>query len=372
MFLVFLHLFMQRDITHALPCDKKVAKKNRTPIEVLETMPEWIYVISNMGVRHCQGYCIGPGLRARVGPKCHDRGPDRNRIFDANADDGYLLGYSRVTLKPSRMDPSRQYHIDYVNLPYYIIPHCPRYNSGRSLIELTQEKHVPKVIALSEQSNPQIEDVVGPPGPSNTEETQENQNEQINHQLIKETSRNNTETLVPITESLVLEVIQSHQASTSSHHAPQDRWSKDQYIELVNIIGDPCEGMITRSIAAKLIVASSCECLFADFLSTKLDLAGKPVNETLYRGMIGSLVYLTVTRPDIQFSTVLCARYQSNPKESHLIAVKRILRYPKGTPSFGIYYQKCSGFDLKGYSNYAGCNMERKAPQVPAKYLVEN
>ncbi|GKF55009.1 hypothetical protein Tco_0165349, partial [Tanacetum coccineum] len=56
------------------------------------------------------------------------------------------------------------------------------------------------------------------------------------------------------------------------------------------------------------------------------DLAGKPVNETSYRGMIGSLMYLTATRPDIQFSTVLCARYQSNPKESHLTTVKRILR----------------------------------------------
>ncbi|GKC75404.1 retrovirus-related pol polyprotein from transposon TNT 1-94 [Tanacetum coccineum] len=56
------------------------------------------------------------------------------------------------------------------------------------------------------------------------------------------------------------------------------------------------------------------------------DLVGKPVNETLYRGMIRSLMYLTLTRPDIQFLTFLCARYQSNPKESHLIDVKRILR----------------------------------------------
>ncbi|GKC15691.1 retrovirus-related pol polyprotein from transposon TNT 1-94, partial [Tanacetum coccineum] len=55
-----------------------------------------------------------------------------------------------------------------------------------------------------------------------------------------------------------------------------------------------------------------------------LDLASKPVNETSYRGMIGSLMYLTTTRLDIQFSIVLCARYQSNPKESHLTAMKRI------------------------------------------------
>ncbi|GJS47068.1 hypothetical protein Tco_0597189 [Tanacetum coccineum] len=56
------------------------------------------------------------------------------------------------------------------------------------------------------------------------------------------------------------------------------------------------------------------------------DLSGKAVNETQYRGMIGSLMYLTASRLDIQFSTCLCARYQANPKESHLIAVKRIFR----------------------------------------------
>ncbi|GJW72354.1 hypothetical protein Tco_0129271 [Tanacetum coccineum] len=56
------------------------------------------------------------------------------------------------------------------------------------------------------------------------------------------------------------------------------------------------------------------------------DLSGKAVNETPYRGMIGSLMYLTASRPEIKFSTCLCARYQANPKESHLIAIKRIFR----------------------------------------------
>ncbi|GJS89811.1 hypothetical protein Tco_0772447 [Tanacetum coccineum] len=56
------------------------------------------------------------------------------------------------------------------------------------------------------------------------------------------------------------------------------------------------------------------------------DLSGKAVNETQCRGMIGSLMYLTASRPDIQFLTCLYARYQANPKESHLIAVKRIFR----------------------------------------------
>nr|GEZ26255.1 uncharacterized mitochondrial protein AtMg00810-like [Tanacetum cinerariifolium] len=101
------------------------------------------------------------------------------------------------------------------------------------------------------------------------------------------------------------------------------------------------------------------------------DLVGKPVNETSYRGMIGSLMYLTVTRPDIQFSIVLCARYQSILKELHLIAVKRILRYRKGTPSISLYYLKCSGFDLKGYSesDYVGCNIDRKSTSATCQIL---
>ncbi|GKA79356.1 retrovirus-related pol polyprotein from transposon TNT 1-94, partial [Tanacetum coccineum] len=332
-------------------------------------------------------------------------------------------------------------------------------------------------IALNEPDIPLTEDNEGPPDLINTEGThkQNVQNEQITTQPTEGPSRNNTEISVSINETVVPDVPQSHiynQASTSSHPVSQDRWSKDQHIELVNIIGDPGEGMLTRSMAAKLTAASASECLFADFLSEiepkkvsevlkhpgwvdvmqeelnqfyrnkvwtlvplsygkttigskweegidydetfalvarmeairifcafatymyfkfyqmdvksaflngklkeevyvrqppgfessefpdyvcKLDkalyrlkqapracssvktpmvpsnnlgpdLAGKPVNEASSRGMIGSLMYLTATRPDIQFSTVLCARYQSNPKESHLTVVKRILR----------------------------------------------
>ena len=61
------------------------------------------------------------------------------------------------------------------------------------------------------------------------------------------------------------------------------------------------------------------------------DLTGKSVNQTLYRGMIGSLMYLLASRPNIQFSVCLCARYQADPKESHLTTVKRIIKYLKGT-----------------------------------------
>ncbi|GJW83303.1 retrovirus-related pol polyprotein from transposon TNT 1-94 [Tanacetum coccineum] len=254
----------------------------------------------------------------------------------------------------------------------------------------------------------------------------------------------------------------------------KDRWSKDQHIELVNIIGDPEEGMLTRSMVTKLTATSASKCLFADFLSeiepkkvsealkhlgwidaiqedlnqfyrnkvctlvllpygkiaigykwvfrnkkdehgivTKNnarlvaqgysqeegidydetfapddkgipicqeqytrnllkkyeicdsssvktpmvppknlghDLAGKPVNETLYRGMIGSLMYLTATRPDIQFSIIIYARYRSSLKKSHLIAVKRIFR------------------DTKTQTMLIATWIE-KAPQVPVKSL---
>ncbi|GJX93191.1 retrovirus-related pol polyprotein from transposon TNT 1-94 [Tanacetum coccineum] len=219
---------------------------------------------------------------------------DHRGKFDAKADDGYFLGYSfnskafrvfktrrqqiektyHVTFDESieairftntlvdkigindsskypldkftqEDDPSRQYQAN-SEFTYYINPH------GRSLTELTQEHHVPEVIALNEQDNPHTEDAEGPPDLINTKGThkQNVQYEQIN-QPTKETSGNNTKNSAPITEPLI----------------PEDRWSRDQHIELVNIIGDPSEGMLTRSMAAKLTAASASECLFVDLLS---------------------------------------------------------------------------------------------------------
>jgi hypothetical protein len=91
-----------------------------------------------------------------------------------------------------------------------------------------------------------------------------------------------------------------------------------------------------------------------------LDAGGNPVDQTLYRSMIGSLLYLTAYRPDIIFSVCMCARFQSNPKKVHLRAVKRILRYLKHTPSVGLWYPKGATFDLIGNSDsdYAGCKID--------------
>ena len=73
-----------------------------------------------------------------------------------------------------------------------------------------------------------------------------------------------------------------------------------------------------------------------------LNKGGKSVDQKAYQSMIGSLLYLCASRPDIMLSVCMCARYQSDPKECHLVAVKRILRYLVSTPCFGIWYPKGS------------------------------
>ncbi|GKA09661.1 putative ribonuclease H-like domain-containing protein [Tanacetum coccineum] len=93
------------------------------------------------------------------------------------------------------------------------------------------------------------------------------------------------------------------------------------------------------------------------------DGTGKDVELHLYRSMIGSLMYLTASRPDIMFAVCACARHQVTPKECHLHAVKRIFRYLKGHPKLGLWYPKESPFDLVAYSDsdYGGANQDRKS-----------
>nr|GEZ13127.1 integrase, catalytic region, zinc finger, CCHC-type, peptidase aspartic, catalytic [Tanacetum cinerariifolium] len=88
-----------------------------------------------------------------------------------------------------------------------------------------------------------------------------------------------------------------------------------------------------------------------DKAKLKLDLVRKPVDHTDYRSMIGLLMYVTSSRPDIMFATCMCARYQANPNEHHVSAIKRIFRYLKGTINLGLWYPKDSGFDLTAYSD---------------------
>jgi len=90
---------------------------------------------------------------------------------------------------------------------------------------------------------------------------------------------------------------------------------------------------------------------------------GSKVDQKLYRGMIGSLLYLTAFRPNILFSVCLCAKFQSDPRESHLTAVKRIFRYLKGTTNLGLLYKKSLDYKLVGFcdADYAGDRIERKS-----------
>ncbi|GJX93181.1 putative ribonuclease H-like domain-containing protein [Tanacetum coccineum] len=87
------------------------------------------------------------------------------------------------------------------------------------------------------------------------------------------------------------------------------------------------------------------------------------VDEHLYRSMIGSLIYLTTSRPDIMFAVCACARFQVSLKTSHLLAVKRIFRYLKGKPSLGLWYSKESPLEFVSYteSDYAGATQDRKS-----------
>jgi len=93
------------------------------------------------------------------------------------------------------------------------------------------------------------------------------------------------------------------------------------------------------------------------------NIAGNPVHETKYRGLILSLLYLTASRLDIMFAVCMCARFQSAPKESHFNATKRILKYLQGTKDVGLWYPGNISLSLTGYSDldFAGCKIDRKS-----------
>ncbi|WVZ83187.1 hypothetical protein U9M48_030357, partial [Paspalum notatum var. saurae] len=98
-------------------------------------------------------------------------------------------------------------------------------------------------------------------------------------------------------------------------------------------------------------------------MDRELNKEGNNVDQKLYRSMIGSLLYLCASRPDIMLSLCMCVRFQGNPKECHLMAVKRILRYLVHTPNLGLWYPKGSTFDIIGYSDadWAGNTADQKS-----------
>ena len=101
---------------------------------------------------------------------------------------------------------------------------------------------------------------------------------------------------------------------------------------------------------------------------------GESVDVTLYRSMIGCLLYLIVSRPDIAFSVGVCSRFQSNPKVSHLNTVKRIIKYVGGTCDYGLFYSKDSNLSLTGFSDsdWAGNTNDRKSTTGGCFYVGAN
>ncbi|GKC10189.1 leucine-rich repeat-containing protein, partial [Tanacetum coccineum] len=95
------------------------------------------------------------------------------------------------------------------------------------------------------------------------------------------------------------------------------------------------------------------------------------VDVHLYRSMIGSLMYLTASRPDIMYAVCVCSRFQVTPKTSHLNAVKRIFKYLKGKPNLGVWYPRESPFDLEAFSDsdYGGSNLDRKSTTGGCQFL---
>ncbi|GJX72701.1 retrovirus-related pol polyprotein from transposon TNT 1-94 [Tanacetum coccineum] len=118
---------------------------------------------------------------------------------------------------------------------------------------------------------------------------------------------------------------------------------------------------------------TSCDSIGTPMATKHLDadLSGTPVDQTKYRSMVGALMYLTASRPDIVHATCYCARYQAKPTEKHLTAVKRIFRYLKDSINMGLWYPKDTGFELTTFSDsdHAGYLDSRKSTSGGIQFL---
>nr|GEU79119.1 hypothetical protein [Tanacetum cinerariifolium] len=108
-----------------------------------------------------------------------------------------------------------------------------------------------------------------------------------------------------------------------------------------------------------------------DRLTLDEDPLGIPVDQTRFRRMVGSLMYLTASRPDLVFSVCMCARYQASPTKKHLEALKWVFRYLKGTINWGLWYSKDTAMALMAYADadHAGCQDTRRSTSGSAQFL---
>ncbi|GJS40892.1 retrovirus-related pol polyprotein from transposon TNT 1-94 [Tanacetum coccineum] len=110
-----------------------------------------------------------------------------------------------------------------------------------------------------------------------------------------------------------------------------------------------------------------------DRLKLDEDPLGIPVDQTRFRSMVGSLMYLTTSRPDLVFVVCMCARYQASPTKKHLEALKRVFRYLKGTINWGLWYPKDTAMALTAYADadHAGCQDTRRSTSGSAQFLKD-
>ncbi|GJV44699.1 hypothetical protein Tco_1429235 [Tanacetum coccineum] len=108
-----------------------------------------------------------------------------------------------------------------------------------------------------------------------------------------------------------------------------------------------------------------------DRLKLDEDPLGTSVDQTQFRSMVGSLMYLTASRPDLVFTVCMCARYQASPTEKHLEALKRVFRYLRGTINWGLWYPKDTAMALTAYADagHAGCQDTRRSTSGSAQFL---
>nr|GEU77472.1 retrovirus-related Pol polyprotein from transposon TNT 1-94 [Tanacetum cinerariifolium] len=135
-----------------------------------------------------------------------------------------------------------------------------------------------------------------------------------------------------------------------------------------------CQSQYTIDILKKHRM-EKCDTVSTSMVTTKLDadLQGTPVDQTKYCSMIGGLMYLTSSRPDIAYATFVCARYQAHPTDKHLKEVKRIFRYLIQAINMGLWYSKDSRFELIAYADadHAGCNDDCKITSRGIQFLED-
>nr|GFC23769.1 ribonuclease H-like domain-containing protein [Tanacetum cinerariifolium] len=121
---------------------------------------------------------------------------------------------------------------------------------------------------------------------------------------------------------------------------------------------------------------TSCDSISTPMATKHLDddLSGTPVDQTKYQSMVGALMYLSASRPDIVHATCYCVLYQAKPTEKHLTAVKRIFQFLKYTIHMGLWYPKDTGFELTSFldSDHAGCLDLRKSTSSGIQFLGGN